>query len=74
MKEIAWMSLNSIRKFITDDRKYCFEVFGYDFLIDQELNVWIIEVNTNPCIEESSDILKVYLPRMLGIIISNINF
>jgi hypothetical protein len=25
----------------------------------------MIEVNTNPCIEESSKLLKVYLPRML---------
>jgi tubulin monoglycylase TTLL3/8 len=25
----------------------------------------MIEVNTNPCIEESSSILKILLPRML---------
>lgn len=30
----------------------------YDFIIDSQLNVWLIEVNTNPCIEESSPILK----------------
>jgi len=27
--------------------------------------MFLIEVNTNPCIEESSNILKVYIPRML---------
>ena len=46
-------------------RRNCFELFGYDFIIDEDFNVWLIEVNTNPCIEESSSILKVYLPRMI---------
>jgi hypothetical protein len=27
--------------------------------------VWLIEVNTNPCIEESSGVLKMLLPRMI---------
>lgn len=30
------------------------EIFGYDFILDSNLKVWLIEVNTNPCIEESS--------------------
>jgi hypothetical protein len=54
------------RKLINpSQRKSCFELFGYDFIIDEDFNVWMIEVNTNPCIEESSSILKVYLPRMI---------
>jgi D-alanine-D-alanine ligase-like ATP-grasp enzyme len=39
---------------------------GYDFILDESLNVWLIEVNTNPCIEESSPLLAMLLPRMLG--------
>ena len=42
-----------------------FEIFGYDFMIDDDLNTWLIEVNTNPCIEESSTLLKALIPRML---------
>ena len=30
-----------------EDKIY-FEIFGLDFLIDKTLNVWLIEVNTNP--------------------------
>lgn len=34
-------------------------------MIDEFLNPWLIEVNTNPCLAESSGILRQYLPRML---------
>lgn len=53
---------NKINK---NERKYCFEIFGYDFIIDEKINVWLIEINTNPCIEESSPLLKQYLYRMI---------
>ena len=46
-------------------RKYCFELFGYDFILDEDFNSWLIEVNTNPCLEESSELLKRLLPRMI---------
>ena len=46
-------------------RKHCFELFGLDFMIDNEFNCWLIEVNTNPCIEESSELLKTLIPRMI---------
>ena len=31
-----------------------FEIFGYDFMIDDDLDVYLIEVNTNPCLETVS--------------------
>jgi len=59
--------MKSIREKLNQrERKYCFEIFGYDFFIDDNLNVWLIEVNTNPCIEESNDLLKRIIPRMIG--------
>lgn len=27
-----------------------FEVFGMDFMIDANLDVWLIEINSNPCL------------------------
>lgn len=53
---------SKINKF---SRRNCFEIFGYDFIVDESFKVWLIEINTNPCIEESSDILKMLLPRMI---------
>ena len=30
-----------------------FELLGYDFMIDEDLHVYLIEVNTNPCLDTS---------------------
>jgi len=43
----------------------CFELFGFDFMLDSEFKSWLIEVNTNPCLEESSPLLRSLLPRMI---------
>ena len=67
IKDQIKTSMKSVReKLNAKDRKYCFEIFGYDFIIDANYNVWLIEVNCNPCIEESNDLLKRLVPRMLG--------
>ena len=34
------------------------EVFGYDFMVDTNLNVWLIEVNSSPSMEYSSVITE----------------
>jgi Tubulin-tyrosine ligase family len=47
------------------DRPNCFELFGFDFMLDSDLKCWLIEVNTNPCLEESSPLLGKLLPRMI---------
>jgi len=31
-----------------------FEIFGYDFMIDDQMEVYLIEVNTNPCLDTSA--------------------
>jgi len=66
MKELVKLSMLSVGKQLNqNDRKHCFEIFGYDFMIDAEFNPWLIEVNTNPCIEESSPLLGQLIPRMI---------
>jgi hypothetical protein len=34
-------------------------------LIDNNLEVFVLEVNTNPGLEESSNLIKILLPRMI---------
>lgn len=60
------LTLTAVRqKLNKNNRRFCFEIFGYDFMVDDLLNTWLIEVNTNPCLEESNKLLKQLLPRML---------
>jgi hypothetical protein len=67
MKEQIWLSLVAVKKKInSEERRFCMEIFGYDFILDEDFYLWLIEVNTNPCIEESSPILEEILPRMIG--------
>ena len=40
-------------KLVLDPKRFenNFEIFGLDFMIDDRLKPWLIEVNTNPCLE-----------------------
>lgn len=57
MKDII---INSIR--VTENqvngRKNSFELFGYDFMVDVDLNPWLIEVNSSPSMDTSTPITK----------------
>ena len=53
------------KKIIFYGKRKCFEIFGYDFLIDEEFNPFLIEINTNPGLEESSPLIKMLVHRMV---------
>jgi len=46
-------------------RQFCYVTLGYDFMIDSDLRVWLIEINKNPGLCESSNIIKMLIPRMI---------
>ena len=47
------------------NRNNCFEIFGYDFILDVNFEPFLLEVNTNPGLEESSPLIKMLVPRMI---------
>ena len=48
------------------DRKFgCFELFGFDFLLDDALNPYLIEINTNPAIYTDTQVQKDLLPKLV---------
>jgi len=66
MKSMAQDSMRAVSRKIDPNRKsYSYEIYGYDFMIDEDLNVWMIEVNTNPCFELSSPYLARLIPAMI---------
>lgn len=42
-----------------------FEIYGYDFMIDDDFKVYLIVVNTNPCLEVGCPLLSKLIPNMI---------
>jgi hypothetical protein len=45
--------------------KNAFEIFGYDFMIDENFKVFMIEANTNPSLEICCPLLARIIPELL---------
>lgn len=57
IRDIVIHTLESVIETI-QNRKNSHEVFGFDLMIDEMFNVWLIEVNSSPCMEYSTEITK----------------
>eukprot|EP01022_Parablepharisma_sp_SALTPOND_P009352 TRINITY_DN1388_c0_g1_i1.p1 TRINITY_DN1388_c0_g1~~TRINITY_DN1388_c0_g1_i1.p1 ORF type:complete len:898 (+),score=49.97 TRINITY_DN1388_c0_g1_i1:2615-5308(+) len=69
--------VSQIKKLVTDSiravhgkldpkgRMHTFEIFGYDFMLDENFHLYLIEANINPCLEIISPITAKVVPAML---------
>ena len=65
-KEIILYSMKSVKNTINKrDRRLCFEIFGYDFMFDQDYKPFLLEINTNPGLEISSPLIEMLMPRLI---------
>ena len=46
-------------------RQNTFEIFGLDFMLDENFNLNLIEVNTNPVLDMSNPVMNKLVPAML---------
>ena len=66
MKFLIQISLKAVSKKLTKvSPVLCFEIFGYDFIVDNEFRPWILEINDNPGLCISSPVIAKIIPRML---------
>lgn len=66
MKDIIIDTIVASKKSLFTGKKYnSFELYGYDFLIDEDFRTWLIEVNSNPYLGEPNDFIKKLLPKMI---------
>jgi hypothetical protein len=49
-----------------NSREHSFELFGFDFMVDEKFKVWMLECNSGPSLSESNAFLSQLLHRMIG--------
>ncbi|ESO08908.1 hypothetical protein HELRODRAFT_74190 [Helobdella robusta] len=64
MKNIALFTYLSVKEKLQAKIGY-FDLYGLDFLIDNDLKVWLLEVNVNPCLATNCDYLKLIIPEIV---------
>ena len=66
MKFIVKLSFQAVaEKLMKTQQVLSFELFGYDFIIDNEYNPWLLEINNNPGLSISSPVIAKIIPRMM---------
>ena len=65
--QALWQKIQDLNKNseTVNNKHNNFELLGYDFMIDEDLKVYLIEVNTNPCLETDSPLLSRIVPELL---------
>ena len=66
IKYIVGLTMKSVKdKINANNRNFCFEIYGYDFMLDINFNAYLLEINRNPGLEISSPWIKTIVPRMI---------
>jgi hypothetical protein len=66
VKDIMIDSFLSVRrKMNPNNRKHMFELFGFDFLLDEDFRLWLLEINTNPFLGTPNKYMESLVPTMI---------
>ena len=58
IKNILINTLESVQDCF-EYKKGCFELYGFDIMVDTEFNAWLIEVNSSPAMDYSTHITEI---------------
>lgn len=64
MKDIARWSLMCASEMV-EHRKNSWELYGFDFMVDEDYNTWLIEINSSPACDYSSKTTEAYVQKAL---------
>lgn len=64
MKNIVVWSIKSCEGYVLGRKGSC-ELVGYDFMIDEHLNPWLIEINMSPSMDYSTSVTKKLVKMVL---------
>jgi D-alanine-D-alanine ligase-like ATP-grasp enzyme len=56
----------SCKDIAASSKEIGFELLGFDFMVDEDLNTYLIEVNTNPCLSTYSDNQSILITKLLN--------
>jgi tubulin monoglycylase TTLL3/8 len=67
MKQIVIQSLSVFQECLCESAgvKCSFEMLGFDFMVDSDLNVWLIEINSSPSMAYATPVHRALVPQVM---------
>ena len=67
MKDLVIDTLLSVKRRMNPcGKSNVYELFGFDFIIDEDLRCWLLECNTNPYLGTPNEYMQKLVPQMLN--------
>ena len=64
IKEIVMYSFECVQE-VVDNRKNSVELYGFDIMIDEDYNPWLIEINSSPAMDYSTPVTETLVKEVM---------